>query len=81
MFDLPYAREFTENGRYGLLAKNVEDMALKVKMVHENGDTRRLESEIRRYARTKYDITRTAREYCDLYGEVQSRPSVSNIIP
>ena len=70
MFDLPYAREFTQNGRYGILAKSVEDMVSRIRMVHENVDISILGKEIQSYARKKYDINGIAQKYCDLYKKV-----------
>lgn len=70
MYDLPYAREFTLNGKYGILAKNAEDMAMKIKSIFEHGDTRHLKNEIRNYARKKYDINKVALDYYHLYKEI-----------
>jgi glycosyltransferase involved in cell wall biosynthesis len=70
MFDLPYAREFTMNGKYGILAKNVENMALKIKSIHEHCDIKHLQNEIRNYARKKYNMDEIAQKYYHLYREV-----------
>jgi glycosyltransferase involved in cell wall biosynthesis len=70
MFDLPYAREFTQNGKYGVLAKSLEEMVLRIRMVCENTDLVVLGKEIQSYARKNYDINSIAQEYHDLYKQV-----------
>jgi glycosyltransferase involved in cell wall biosynthesis len=71
MFDLPFAREFTCNGKYGILAKSVEDMAKKIEMIHKNTDISILGKEIQRYARKKYDVNKMAQEYHYLYKKIE----------
>jgi glycosyltransferase involved in cell wall biosynthesis len=66
MFDLPYAREFTKNGEYGILATNVKDMVSKIKTMQQN-HLKNLEQKIRRYARMKYNIDVIAQKYYHLY--------------
>jgi glycosyltransferase involved in cell wall biosynthesis len=73
LFDLPYAREFTQEGRYGVLAKNVHDMASKINQIYRQGNMELLEKEIKDFARARYDIRRTASEYYDLYREICER--------
>jgi len=70
MFDLPYAREFTQNGKYGILAKDAEDMVMKIKLVYEHGDMEHLKNDILNYARKKFDINKIALEYYHLYREI-----------
>jgi|SRR5271157_120466 len=70
MFNLPYSREFTENGKYGILADNVENMALKIKEVYEGGSIPHLENRIRDFARQNFNIITTAKAYCRLYEKV-----------
>ncbi|MEM2129454.1 MAG: glycosyltransferase family 4 protein [Candidatus Bathyarchaeia archaeon] len=67
MFNLPYAREFTENGEYGILAKNVEDMVLKIKTIAKQNLLEHLGQKIQSYARKKYDINEIAKKYSQLY--------------
>jgi len=69
MFDLPYAQEFTKNGEYGVLAKNIKDMAFKIKMIYEHDDMKYFGNKIRNYARKKHDIIKVAREYYKIYKE------------
>ncbi|MCL2432433.1 MAG: glycosyltransferase family 4 protein [Nitrososphaerota archaeon] len=65
-FNLPYAREFTQNGKYGLLCDNVQEMALKIKDLL-SGSISPLESQVRHYGRTNYNIEKTATAYYNLY--------------
>ena len=68
MFNLPYAREFTENGKYGVLCTDVADMALKVKeLFFGTISTSSLEHQIRSFARKKYNIENTATAYYKQY--------------
>jgi len=70
MFNLPYARELTENGKYGILANRVEDMAIKIKSIYNHNNKEQLENKIRNFARKKYDINETAQKYYHLYRDI-----------
>jgi glycosyltransferase involved in cell wall biosynthesis len=67
MFNLPYSREFTENGKYGLLCDNVPDMASKIKEVYNSDSISNFENKIRSFARQNYSMEKTANAYCELY--------------
>jgi glycosyltransferase involved in cell wall biosynthesis len=70
MFNLPYSREFTENGKYGILADNVEDMANKIRAIYQGGSISAVESKIRDFARRNFSMARTAQAYSRLYKRV-----------
>jgi len=70
MFNLPYARELTENGKYGILANHVEDMAIKIKSIYDHNYMDQLEKKIRNFARKEYDINETALKYYNLYRDI-----------
>ena len=70
LFDLPYSEELTENGEYGILARNVADMAMKINFLATQSDTRLLENKIRDFARSKYNVEKTCSEYIKLYKSV-----------
>ena len=70
MFDLPYSREFTESGKYGILAENVPDMALKIKDMYNSESLPHLESKIRNFARENFNMDKTALAYSKLYQKV-----------
>jgi glycosyltransferase involved in cell wall biosynthesis len=70
MFNLPYAREFTENGKYGILCDNIQDMALKIKEFYDSGSASNFEMQIRSFARQNYNIEKTAMAYYELYKRV-----------
>jgi glycosyltransferase involved in cell wall biosynthesis len=70
MFDLPYARELTQNGDYGIMARTVEDMITGIQSICERGHIGHLQRKIRQYARAKYDANKTALAYHHLYEQV-----------
>jgi glycosyltransferase involved in cell wall biosynthesis len=67
LFNLPFAREFTENGKYGILANNVDDMAARIESTYRDADLESKGKEIQRFATEKYDITKVASEYLKIY--------------
>jgi glycosyltransferase involved in cell wall biosynthesis len=72
MYDLPYARELTNNGEYGILATDVQDMVTKIGSLLEAGDMEVLQKKIRTYARKRYSAERMARQYIRLYERLSS---------
>lgn len=66
MFDLPYSREFTEGGKYGIIARNVTDMIKKLKYV-SNADLNKFGGQIKNFARTRYDIQKVSSQYIKVY--------------
>ena len=70
MFNLPYAREFTENGKYGILANNVDDMARRIDSTYRDGDLESMGKEIQKFATKKYDISNVASEYLKIYKQL-----------
>jgi len=70
MFNLPYARELTQNGKYGILVNTVEGMAQKIKLMYNRSDLEQTENRIRNFARKKYDINETALKYYQLYRDI-----------
>jgi len=67
MFDLPYALEFTANGKYGILARNIEEMAKLIDSTYADVDIENFGSEIKDFAVTKYNILNVASEYMNIY--------------
>jgi glycosyltransferase involved in cell wall biosynthesis len=74
MFDLPYAREVTQNGEYGILAKNVEDMVQKIELLRKTDEVKNLGVKIRNFARKKFNANETAQKYHRLYKEFSRHP-------
>jgi len=70
MFNLPYALEFTDNGKYGVVANSITDMATKIEAIYMNADMVQLGNGIRDFARTKYDVLNVASKYIDIYKRV-----------
>jgi glycosyltransferase involved in cell wall biosynthesis len=70
MFNLPYAREFTENGKYGILANNVDDMAARIESTYRDADLESMGKEIKRFATEKYDMSKVASEYLKIYEQL-----------
>jgi glycosyltransferase involved in cell wall biosynthesis len=72
LFDVPFAREFTQEGKYGILAKNVQDMAARVESLYTSGYLGTLQKEIMSFSRRNYDINLTASKYEMLYKQLNS---------
>lgn len=70
MFNLPYAREFSENGKYGILANNVDDMARRIDSTYRDVDLESMGKEIKSFAAKKYDILKVASEYLKIYEQL-----------
>lgn len=70
MFNLPFAREFTENGKYGFLANNVDEMATQIDSTYRNADLESKGKEIERFATNKFDILKVASEYLRIYNQL-----------
>lgn len=70
MFDLPYSRELTRQGKYGILSNNVEEMAAKIKSFTTSIDVDSFENEIMHFAREQYHVSKTATQYHDLYKSI-----------
>jgi len=66
LFNLPFSREFTNNGLYGILADNVDEMALKIKKISEDESIINT-SAIAQFARKNFNINTTVNRYCELY--------------
>jgi len=67
MFNLPFANEFTENGKYGILAKDIRKMVEKLKTAYLKSDLNNFSNRIRNFARKKYDIKNMVSKYLALY--------------
>jgi glycosyltransferase involved in cell wall biosynthesis len=70
MLDLPYARELTNDGEYGILARDVDDMVTRINAICDAGGMEDLQKRIRSYARANFDAERMARQYLRLYEKV-----------
>jgi Glycosyltransferase len=67
MFNLPFSREFTNNGCYGILANSVKDMAQKIVDDYSTRAILKVDPEIMEFARNNYSIEKTALSYAKLY--------------
>lgn len=67
MFNLPYSREFTDNGRYGILANNVDEMAQKIADNYLNASFVNVDEKILSYARRNFNVEKTALAYSEIY--------------
>jgi glycosyltransferase involved in cell wall biosynthesis len=72
LFNVPFAREFTQDGKYGILANSAQDMVKKVESLRHSGYMDKLGSEIRSFSRKNYSINVTASRYELLYKELCS---------
>jgi L-malate glycosyltransferase len=66
-FDLPYSREFTDNGAFGILADNISEMAQKIKNFCAQKDLKEEQQRIQCFARKSFDINLTVKKYCLVY--------------
>jgi glycosyltransferase involved in cell wall biosynthesis len=71
MFNLPFSSEFTENGNYGIIAKNTEDMVEQLRFANANLDLNSYGNKVKDFARKKYDIKTMSLRYLDLYKALQ----------
>ena len=70
MFDLPYSQELTNQGEYGILAHNVEEMASKIRSFPTQNNVDAFEHKVRTFAVKKYDVSKTAAQYHELYKSI-----------
>jgi glycosyltransferase involved in cell wall biosynthesis len=70
MFNLPFASELTESGKYGVLADGVKSLTHKIIELEKEGDLDDFSTHIREFARRKYDVNETARRYLEIYQEL-----------
>jgi glycosyltransferase involved in cell wall biosynthesis len=71
MYSLPYSLEFTDHGKYGILAKGAEDLVNKFSNLNES-DMESMSRATKNFARKKYDVRNTALQYIKLYKEICS---------
>ena len=74
MLDLPYARELTNDGEYGILASDVDDMVARINAVCDGGSMEELQRRIRSYARANFGAEKMARQYIRLYEKISKEP-------
>jgi glycogen synthase len=67
MYNLPFAREFTDNGKYAVLTRDTNDMAIKINTIEDEFCMGNLSREVSQFAREKYNIDKVVKEYCALY--------------
>jgi len=70
MFNLPYSKEFTENGKYGVIVKDPRDMVEKLRTAYDNLDLKSFGDKVKNFARRKYDIKNTSLRYLSVYKAV-----------
>lgn len=71
MFDLPFSNEFTENGKYGILAKDTKDMVRQMKTTCMKSDLESYIDRIRDFARRKYNLKNMVSRYLELYNTLK----------
>jgi len=67
MFNLPFALEFTERGKYGILAKDMRTLVDKLKTASIESDLPSFSDRVKHFARRKYDIRTISLRYLDVY--------------
>jgi len=69
-FNLPYSVEFTENGKYGIMAKNTKDVVEQLKIAYKKVDLESFSDKIKDFARRKYNIKNMSVKYLNLYKDM-----------
>ena len=70
MFNLPYSEELTKQGEYGILTRNVEEMAAKINSFPTQIDVESFENKIRVFAIEQYHVKKTASQYYNIYKSI-----------
>ena len=70
MFDLPFSNEFTDQGKYAILAPTIERMAERIRDAYEDRFPQKMQASIRDFARQNFDITKTVKDYVKIYERI-----------
>jgi glycosyltransferase involved in cell wall biosynthesis len=70
MLRLPFSLELTGNGKYGILADNLEELTERLICLNKKGDLKKLSDDIRIFARKSYDFKETVQKYLRIYSEL-----------
>lgn len=65
-FNLPFSQEFTENGKFGIIANDIEDMGTKL-ITASKLDLQTLSASVSEFAKRTYDVKSMASQYTNLY--------------
>lgn len=71
MFNLPFSMEFTENGKYGIIAKDMRDMVEQLRIAHMKCDLTSYGDRVKDFARRKYNIRNMSLRYVHLYNSIR----------
>jgi glycosyltransferase involved in cell wall biosynthesis len=71
-FNLPYSMEFTENGKYAIMAKDLEDMVRKLRIACMASDLKSLSAKVKDFARARYNMRNVSLKYLDAYKAVST---------
>lgn len=71
MFNLPFSVEFTENGKYGIMAKDTKDMVEQLRIAYTKFDLKSYSDKVKDFARRKYNIENMSLRYLNLYKALQ----------
>jgi len=66
-FNLPFSVEFTENGKYGIMAKDTKDMVEQLRIAYMKSDLKSYSDKVKDFARRKYNIKNMSLRYLNLY--------------
>jgi glycosyltransferase involved in cell wall biosynthesis len=67
MFNLPFSAEFTENGKYGIMATDTKDMVEQLRIAYKKSDLESYSDKVKDFARKKYNIKNMLSKYLNLY--------------
>lgn len=71
MFNLPFAKEFTENGKYGILAKDIREMVEKLKATYCHSNLNHFSEKIKNFSRRKFNVKNMVSKYLALYKTIR----------
>jgi glycosyltransferase involved in cell wall biosynthesis len=71
MFNLPFSLEFTENGKYGIIAKDTKDMVDQLRIASMKFDLKSFGDQVKDFAKRKYNIKNMSLKYLNLYNSIR----------
>ncbi len=70
MFNFPFSKEFTDNGKYGIIASDIEDMVKKLKVAIAELDLQEYSEDIKEFSIVGFNVKSMASRYMALYKKI-----------
>jgi len=70
MLNLPFSNELTNNGEYGILGDNMQDLCERLISIKSSISTKKMSNEIKMFARSSFDMNNVASEYIKTYEQI-----------